>query len=105
MANVLVFAESRGADLRKVALEAVTAGRVLADALGGDVHALVVGPPGVAARAGQLGQYGADLVFVCEHAAFARYARESIAATITQCAKNGYGAVVLPFSAQGRDLG
>ena len=30
MANVLVFAESRGGELRKVALEAVTAGRALA---------------------------------------------------------------------------
>ena len=32
MANVLAFAETRGTALRKVALEAVTAGRALADA-------------------------------------------------------------------------
>ena len=35
MPNVLVFAESRGAELRKVALEAVTAGRAFVDAMGG----------------------------------------------------------------------
>jgi len=106
MPNVLVFAETRGSDLRKVALEAVTAGRALADALGGgEVHALLAGPPGVAGKAAQLGQYGADLVLVCEHAGFTHYARESVAATLAERARGGYRAVVLPFSAQGRDLG
>lgn len=106
MANVLVFAESRGAELRKVALEAVTAGRAMADALGGgEVHALLAGPPGVGAKAAQLGQHGADLVLVCEHAAFARYAREALAATLAERARSGYRVVLLPFSANGRDLG
>ena len=106
MPNILVFAESRRADLRKVALEAVTAGRTLADAIGGgEVHALLAGPPGIAAKAAQLGQQGADVVLVCEHAALQRYAREAIAATLAERAKSGYRAVVLPFSAQGRDLG
>jgi electron transfer flavoprotein alpha subunit len=108
-ANVLVFAESRGAELRKVALEVVTAGRAFADAIGGgEVHALLAGAPGpqgFAAKAAQLGKFGADLVLVCEHAGFARYARESIAATVAERARGGYRAVLLPFSAQGRDLG
>ena len=106
MANVLVFAESRGDALRKVALEAVTAGRALADAVGGEVHALLVGPPGIGAKAAQLGEHGADVVLQCEHQALAGYAREAIAATLVARAKAGsYRAVVLPFSAQGRDLG
>ena len=72
MANVLVFAETRGAALRKVALEAVTAARALADASGGgEVHALVAGAPGVGAAAEQLGAHGADVVYVVEHAGFA----------------------------------
>ncbi|MGH7637193.1 MAG: electron transfer flavoprotein subunit alpha/FixB family protein, partial [Gemmatimonadaceae bacterium] len=105
MPNVLVFAETRRAELRKVALEIVTAGRALADALGGgEVHALLAGPPGVAAKAAQLGQYGADVILVCEHAGFATYARESIAATLAERAKSGYRAVLVPFSSQGRDL-
>ena len=103
---VLVFAESRGTDLRKVALEAVTAGRALAEKIGGgEVHVVLAGPPGIAAKAAQLGQYGADVVLVCEHAGFARYAREAIAATVAERARTGYRAVLLPFSAQGRDLG
>ena len=106
MPNILVFAESRGSELRKVAFEAITAGRSLADSLGGgEVHALLAGPPGIAAKAAELGQYGADVVFVSEHAGFARYARDSIAAMLADKARSGYRAVVIPFSANGRDLG
>jgi electron transfer flavoprotein alpha subunit len=107
MPNILVFAETRGAELRKVAFEAVTAARALADQLGGaEVHAIVLGPPGVAGKAAQLGQHGADVVLVAEHAGFERYAREATAATIADRARSGaYRAVVLPFSANGRDLG
>jgi electron transfer flavoprotein alpha subunit len=107
MANVLVFAETRNNALRKVALEAVTAARVLADATGGgQVHALVAGPSGVQAAAEQLGQYGADAVIAVEHAGLATFNREVVAATLAARAKSGsYRAVLLGFSAQGRDLG
>jgi electron transfer flavoprotein alpha subunit len=107
MTNILVFAESRGAELRKVALEAVTAARVFADQGGGaEVHAVLLGPAGIGAKAAQLAQHGADVVFVAEHAGLARYAREAAAATLADKAKSGgYRAVLLPFSANGRDLG
>src|SRR3954454_9808066 len=107
MANVLVFAETRGTALRKVALEAVTAARALADASGGgEVHALIAGAPGSAAGAEQLGAHGADVVYVVEQPSFATFERESIAARVADRAKQGsYRAVVLGFSSQGRDLG
>jgi electron transfer flavoprotein alpha subunit len=107
MANVLVFAEARGTALRKVALEAVTAARALADASGGgEVHAVVAGPAGVGAAAQQLGAYGADVVYVAEHAGLSSFERESIAATVAERARQGgYRAVLLGFSTQGRDLG
>ena len=107
MANVLVYAESRGAELRKLALEAVAAGRLVADASGGgEVHAVLAGPPGIGAQAASLGAHGADRVIVFESDAFARFARESLAASIADRAtQGGYRAVVLGFSAQGRDLG
>ncbi|HZI40939.1 MAG TPA: electron transfer flavoprotein subunit alpha/FixB family protein [Gemmatimonadaceae bacterium] len=107
MANILVFAETRGAELRKVATEAVTAGRRLADASGGgEVHAVVAGPPGVAQKSEVLGRFGADVVIAVEHPGLATFARESIAATVAARAKSAsYRAVVLGFSAQGRDLG
>src|SRR3954467_10221019 len=106
MTNVLVSAESRGGELRKVAFEAVTAARALANASNGEVHAIVCGPAGIAAKAGDLGKYGADVVVVSENAGFANYAREAVAATVAARAKSGgYRAVILGFTAQGRDLG
>jgi electron transfer flavoprotein alpha subunit len=105
MANILAFAESRNGELRKVALESVTAARKLADATGGEVHALLVGAPGVAAKAEQLGKYGADVVFVCEHDAFAKYNPEASSALAAEKVKSGgYRAVIFSTSAEGRDL-
>ncbi len=106
MSNVLVFAETRGTALRKVSLEAVTAARTLADATGGgEVHALVAGPAGVGATAEQLGAHGADVVVVVEHAALANFDREVVAATLAARAQAGsYRAVIMGFSAQGRDV-
>ncbi len=107
MANVLVYAETRNGELRKIALEAVTAARTLADASGGgEVHAVLAGAPGIGAKAGPLGTHGADAVLVVESPDFAQFARESLAATIAdRVTSGGYRAVVLGFSAQGRDLG
>jgi electron transfer flavoprotein alpha subunit len=105
MANILAHAETRAGDLRKVAFEAVTAARALADRGGGEVHAIVVGGPGVAAKAAQLGQYGADVVIVVEHPGFANRNPEAEAATVGERARvGGYGAVVMSASQQGRDL-
>ena len=64
MANIFAYAEARGGELRKVALEAVTAARKLADATGGEVHALLVGAAGITAKAALLAEHGADVVMV-----------------------------------------
>ena len=105
MPNVLAFAETRGGELRKVALEAVTAARQVADQVGGEVHAVLVGAPGIAALAPQLAEHGADVVYVTEHDAFANYAPEPTSATVAERVKGGdYRAVVFSASQQGKDL-
>ena len=106
MAHVFAFVETRGADVRKVGLEAVTAARLLADKSGsGEVHALLVGPPGISARATQIGQYGADVVIVAEHVGLANYSPEVAAATAADRIKStGYRAAIFSTTAQGRDL-
>ena len=105
MADILAFAESRNGELRKVALEAVTAARKLADATGGEVHALLVGPPGIAAKSAELGKHGADVVFVCEADAFSKYNPEAIAALAAErVTSGGYRAAIFTTSAEGRDL-
>jgi electron transfer flavoprotein alpha subunit len=105
MANIFAFAEARGGELRKVALEAVTAARKLADSTGGEVHSLLVGAPGIAGKAEQLAAHGADVVMVCEHEAFTNYNAEATAALAAdRINAGGYRAAVFATSAQGRDL-
>jgi electron transfer flavoprotein alpha subunit len=106
MPPILAFAESRDGELRKVALETTTAARQAADSSGGgEVHAMLIGAPGIAARADTLGRHGADLVVVLEHPALARYSPEVFAATAAERLKSGgYRAGFFAASAQGRDL-
>ncbi|HET9776876.1 MAG TPA: electron transfer flavoprotein subunit alpha/FixB family protein [Gemmatimonadaceae bacterium] len=106
MPNVFAFVETRGGEIRKVGLEAVTAARMLADKLGGgEVHALLMGPSGVAAKAPQIGEHGADLVIVVENAGLANYNPEAATATAADRIKSGgYRAAVFSTTAQGRDL-
>jgi electron transfer flavoprotein alpha subunit len=106
MPNIFAFVESRGVDVRKVGLEAVTAARAFADKSGGgEVHALVLGPPGIAAKAPQLGQYGADVVITVEHAGLTNYNPEVATATAADRIRSGgYRAAIFSTSAQGRDL-
>ncbi|MFZ9897935.1 MAG: electron transfer flavoprotein subunit alpha/FixB family protein [Gemmatimonadaceae bacterium] len=102
--NVLAFAETRGGDLRRAALEAVTAARAIADARGGQVHAVLFGAPGIGAHAAALGAHGADAVLVVEHAAFAQNNPEAVSATLAARMGAGYGAFVCAASATGKDL-
>ena len=100
MPNILAVAESRGGELRRVAFEAVTAARALAN--GGEVHAIVFGAPGIAAKAAALGEYGASTVHVCEDASFANYAPETMAATIAALTTGGGYRVVVLSARPGR---
>ncbi len=106
MGNTFAFAESRGGALRTVAFEAVTAARRAAEVSGGgEVHALVVGAPGIAGQAEQLARHGADLITVVEHAGLERYNPESVAATVAaRIGAGAYRAAFFAASAQGRDL-
>ncbi len=105
MARVLVYAEARDGELRPVASEAVTAGGDLAEQLGGSVDVFLLGPPGMAQRAADLGRYGADRIFVAEDPAFSSYAAD---AAVRFCeylvGREAYDAVIFPASAQGKDL-
>jgi electron transfer flavoprotein alpha subunit len=105
MARVLVYAETRDGELRPVASEAVTAGCELAERLGGSVDVFLLGPPGMAQRAADLGRYGADRIFVAEDSAFSSYAADAAVRFCEDLAgREAYDAVVFPASAQGKDL-
>jgi electron transfer flavoprotein alpha subunit len=98
--NVLAVLEQRDGALRKVSHEVLAAARRLADASGGSVHALVLAAGDVAGL-DQLGRFGADVVKVATHEAFALGSPDGATAAAAQ---PGYGVVVLAATAQGRDL-
>jgi electron transfer flavoprotein alpha subunit len=101
--NILAFAEARSGELRKVALESVAAARQAAGR--GEVHALLIGAPGIGAKAPQLARAGADTVVVVEHPALERYSPEVFAATAADRIRaGGYRAAFFAASAMGRDL-
>ena len=106
MPNVFAFAETRGGELRKAGLEAVTVARRLADASGGgEVHAMIAGAPGIAAQAARLAEHGADVVLVVEHPGLAQYDPESLAATVAaRIQGGGYRVGVFSATSQGKDL-
>ena len=104
MANILAFAESRGGELRRAGLEAVAAARVIADAKGGQVHAVLFGASGIGKHAEALGAHGADSVLVVEHAGFTNNNPEAVAAAIADRVKGGYAGFVCVASATGKDI-
>jgi electron transfer flavoprotein alpha subunit len=102
--GVWVIAEQRDGEFRKVAYEAVSEGRRVADALGTDVTAVVLGS-GIASMAGQLGEYGADKVLVADDAALAEYTTEGYTNVLSGILGKADAFVILMgASAQGKDL-
>jgi electron transfer flavoprotein alpha subunit len=105
MAGIFAFAEAREGEIRKVAQEVVTAARRVADEMGEEVHAVVLGGSGVAGAAGDLGRFGADRVFVGESEALAKYSPEGYATVVTNFIKeHGCRVAIFPGSAMGKDL-
>jgi electron transfer flavoprotein alpha subunit len=105
MAGIFAFAESRDGELRKVAHEVVTAARTVADAMGTEVHAVLLGGPGTGAHAAELGQHGADKVFVGESGAFAHYSAEGFTTVIASFIKeHGCDVAIFPATSMGKDL-
>jgi electron transfer flavoprotein alpha subunit len=105
MPAIFAFAEAREGELRKVAYEVVTAARQLADRMGGEVHAVLLGGSGVGGAAGELGRYGADRVFVGESDAFAQYSPEGFTTVVVGFLKeHGCDAALFPATVQGKDL-
>lgn len=102
--KILAIAEQRDGTLRRASHEVVSQARRIADALGGSVDAVVLGAPGIAAAAGELGRFGADRVLVAESENWAQYHPEAYTAALAQIiGRDQYFAVFLPASARGKD--
>lgn len=102
--GVWIVAEQRDGALRKVSFEIASAARKLADELGVEVCAVLLGS-GVEGLAPELGKYGVDKVYVADDAAFAQYTTDAYAAAVAKVVKENDGAVLLlGASVQGKDL-
>ena len=102
--GILVLAEQRNGAFRKVAFEAVSEGRRLADSMNTDLTAVVVGS-GIENIAGELGKYGADNILTADDTALADYntdAYTNVLAGIVEL-KNPE-LIILGASIHGKDL-
>lgn len=98
MAGVLVFTEIKDGKLKKVSREALSIGRKLAEAAGGDLVAFATD----AAAAEEAGRYGAKKVYV---AAAGAYSTEPYTAALAQVAGDVQPSVILfGGTSDGRDL-
>jgi electron transfer flavoprotein alpha subunit len=103
MPNVLAVLEQRDGALKRVSFETLTAGRRLATALGGELHAVAIGPTGM--DAAPAATFGADKVFLTADDAVRLYQPGPYAAIVAARAKAGaYAAVLLGATALGKDL-
>ena len=102
--NVFVIAEQRDGKIMKVSYELVGKARELADDLGQDVVAVLMGS-GVEAVAGELAKAGADKVIVVDDPLLAEYVTEPYAKAVTAVIKaNDPEIVIFGASSIGRDL-
>jgi electron transfer flavoprotein alpha subunit len=102
--NILVFAEQRDGNLKKVAYEMLGAGADLAAALGGTVEAVLLGS-GLDGLPDLLAQYGAAKVYVADDPALATYTSEAYTSTLASLIASAAPAMVLlGATAMGKDL-
>ena len=102
--DVLVFMESRGAQMRRSSLQALSEGRRVADGLGSKLYALLSGSA-VADLAAGLASQGPDTVLVAQHEILGHYHPEAFASVLAAAVrKTGSAYVFLSATALGRDL-
>jgi electron transfer flavoprotein alpha subunit len=102
--GVWIVAEQRSGAYRKISFELVSAARKLADQLGEEVGAILLGS-GIEGIAGELGKYGADKVYVADNALFEPYTTDAHAAAVAKLVKEQNPSILLlGASAQGKDL-
>ena len=102
--GVMVIAEQRDGDIRKISYELVSEGRRLADVLGQDVKAVLLGAD-TKDKAAVLGQYGADKVIAADDERLGTYTADAYVPVIAEIVKaNDPAILLLGASSLGKDL-
>ena len=102
--GVMTIAEQRDKDIRKITYEIVSEGRRLADKLGQEQIAVLLGAD-IKDKAGQIAQYGSDKVIVADDPRLEKYTPDAYVEVISQIVKQYEPQILLlGASAQGKDL-
>ncbi len=102
--GVLAISEQLEGNFRKVTYEALSEGRRIADRLGCDLTALVLGTD-IENVAKELGQYGADRIIVADNPQLYNYITDAYTNVIADfISKETPTVVILGASTQGKDL-
>lgn len=100
MSNVLIVGELKNGELKKISKEITSAGRKIADALGGKVTALLIGS-GVEKFAGDLGAVGADSIVTVNAGDFNAETWANLVAGVIK--EKNPSVVLVPHTSQGKD--
>src|SRR3972149_2085508 len=84
--GVWIVAEQRDGILRKISFELAGAARKLADQLGEEVGAILLGS-GVNNIAGELAKYGADKIYVADNQTFEPYTTDAHAEAVAKAVR------------------
>jgi electron transfer flavoprotein alpha subunit len=102
--GVMVIAEQRDGELRKISYEVVSEGKRLADKLGQKVTAVLLGA-NVKDKASKLGHYGADKVIVADDPRLQQYSADAYVPMAADIVKaNDPAILILGASVQGKDF-
>lgn len=102
--GVWIVAEQRYGAFRKISFELASTARKLADQLGEEVAAVLLGS-GVEGLAGELGKYGVDKVYVADDALLEPYTTDAHATVVARMVKEKDPSILLlGASTQGKDL-
>jgi electron transfer flavoprotein alpha subunit len=104
MSKVMIYGEIKAGKLKKTAFELASEGRKLADGLGGDLAAVLMGSQ-AEQFAADLGKYGVDTVYVVEAPELEAYNSEYYAQALASVISDKKPEVVLiSHTMQGKDL-
>ena len=104
MSTILVFAEQRNGEIKKIAFENITIAKKLAAEIGANIVAVLIGNS-VSGLAGELEKYGVEKVVAYQDSKLENYSAEGYAKVMTDAIKeNQAGVVILGATAMGKDL-
>ncbi len=102
--SIWIIAELKEKKLKKVSLELLSLGRNLKEKKGAELSAVLLGF-GIEDSAAQLGQYGADKVFILDDEILKTYSTEGYSKAIADLVKEHNPEIILGgATAQGKDL-